>query len=247
MSSMLGRMQVVLSRRNVVFAVFAAALLLAAVLVAVITSGSDDDGAVEVETGAPLPGADETNALLADIPQDGIELGSPDAPVTLVEFADLQCPFCAQYSVDVFPTLVEEYVRPGQVKMIFRGLAFIGEDSEKALRAAFAAGEQNRLWHVADLLYRNQGAENSGWVSDEVLRALGPSIPGLDVDAMLAAVDSSTADAEIAAAAEAAESAQVRGTPAFLLGRSDAQLQPLEVSRLEPDEFRTAIDALLES
>jgi protein-disulfide isomerase len=238
-------MQVVTSRRNLVFAVIAGALLVAAILVGVITAGSGDDGAVEVETGAPLPAADETRALLADVPQDGIELGSPDAPVTLVEFADLQCPFCAQYSVDVFPTLVEEYVRPGRVKMIFRGLAFIGEDSEKALRAALAAGEQDRLWHVTDLLYRNQGGENSGWVSDEVLRALGPSIPGLDVDAILAATDSSTVDGEITAAAEAAESAQVSGTPAFLIGRADGQLQPLEVSRLEPDEFRTAIDAAL--
>jgi protein-disulfide isomerase len=242
---MLGRMQVVTSRRNLVFAVFAAALILAAVLVAVITAGSGDDGAVEVETGAPLPGADETRALLADIPQDGIALGSPDAQVTLVEFADLQCPFCAKYSVDVFPTLVEEYVRPGQVRMIFRGLAFIGEDSEKALRAALAAGEQDRLWHVTDLLYRNQGGENSGWVGDEVLRALGPSIPGLDVDAMLAAADSPAVEAEMTAAADAAENAQVRGTPAFLIGPADGQLQPLEVSQLEPDEFRAAIDAAL--
>jgi protein-disulfide isomerase len=238
-------MQVVTSRRNLLFAVLAGALLVAAVAVGILTAGSGDDGAVEVETGAPLPGADETNALLADIPQDGIELGSPDAPVTLVEFADLQCPFCAQYSVDVFPTLVEEYVRPGRVKMVFRGLAFIGEDSEKALRAALAASEQDRLWHVTDLLYRNQGGENSGWVSDDVLRALGPSIPGLDVDAMLASTDSSAVDGEISAAAEAAESAQVSGTPAFLIGPADGQLQPLQPSRLEPDEFRTAIDAAL--
>jgi protein-disulfide isomerase len=243
---MLGRMQVVTSRRNLVFAVVVGALLLAAVLVGVLTAGSDDDGAVDVETGAPLPGAAETSALLADIPQNGIELGRPDAPVTLVEFADLQCPFCAQYSVDIFPTLVEEYVRPGRVKMVFRGLAFIGEDSEKALRAALAAGEQDRLWHVTDLLYRNQGGENSGWVTDEVLRALGPSFPGLNVDAMLAATDSSAVDREVAAAAEAAEAAEIGGTPSFLIGRGDGELQPLEVTRLEPDEFRTAIDAVLE-
>ena len=242
---MLGRMQVVLSRRNLVFAVFATALLLAAVLVAVITSGSDDDGAVEVETGAPLPGADETNALLADIPQDGIELGDADAPVTLVEFADLQCPFCAQYSVDVFPTLVEEYARPGEVKMVFRGLAFIGEDSEKALRAALAAGEQDRLWHVADLLYRNQGGENSGWVSDDVLRALGPSLPGLDVDAMLGATGSPAVEREITAAADAARTAQIRGTPGFLIGAAGAELEPLVLERLEADEFRAALDAAL--
>ena len=71
-------------------------------------------------------------------PRTGTAIGSPDAPVTLVEFADLQCPFCAQWATDAFPDLVEEYVRPGRLRIEFRGLAFIGPDSEKALRAALS-------------------------------------------------------------------------------------------------------------
>jgi protein-disulfide isomerase len=236
-------------RRNLVLAVAGAAVILAAILVAVlvVTSGDSDDPPAEVSPAAALPGADETRSLLANIPQDGIALGRPDAPVTLVEFADLQCPFCAQFAVDVLPTLIDEYVRPGRVRVVFRGLAFIGEDSEKALRAALAAGQQDRLWHVTDLMYRNQGGENSGWVGDDFLRALGPSVPGLDVDAMLAATESPAVDEEITAANAAAESAQVQGTPSFLLGRAGAELSPLEVSSLEPDEFRAAIDAQLGS
>jgi protein-disulfide isomerase len=103
----------------------------------------------------------ERDALFRGIPQDGIVLGSPHAPVTLVEYADLQCPDCAQWARDAFPTIVKEYVRAGRVRIVFRGLSFIGADSDAALRAALAAGQQARLWDVVHGLFVQQGAENA--------------------------------------------------------------------------------------
>ena len=66
--------------------------------------------------------------------------------------------------------------------MVFQGIAFIGPDSEKALRYVTAAGQQDRLWNVSELIYRNQGTENSGWVTNAFLRSVGAGVPGLDVD-----------------------------------------------------------------
>ena len=63
--------------------------------------------------------------LLKGIPQDGISLGSAKAPVRVLEFADLQCPFCRQATLDVLPNVIKRYVRPGQVRMEFHALAFI--------------------------------------------------------------------------------------------------------------------------
>ena len=63
------------------------------------------------------------------IPQDGVALGDPDAPITLVEFADLQCPFCAEWAIEALPVYVEDYVRTGQMRIEFRPLTFIGNDS----------------------------------------------------------------------------------------------------------------------
>ena len=71
---------------------------------------------------------------------------------------------------------------------------FIGPDSDKALRAVYAAGLQGHLWEALDLLYKSQGAENSGWVTDDLLRSVGASIPGFDTEKMFADMSSPEVD-----------------------------------------------------
>jgi protein-disulfide isomerase len=185
----------------------------------------------------------QPTTLFRGVPQDGIALGNPDAPLTLVEYADLQCPYCAEWARDVLPAIVDEYVRPGHVRLVFRGLYFLGPDSEKALRAALAAAEQDRLWDVVHGLYRSQGAENSGWVTDELLRSLTHS--GVDTRRMLARTGSSVVERELSAAANAAEQAQVPGTPYFQAGRTGGPPEPLQVTSSDAAAFRVALDALL--
>lgn len=231
-----------MTRARLLLLVGVAAVLIAGVLigVSVLVVGSDDDGGGGGRS--QLQGAAETQRLLAGVPQNGVLLGRPKAPVTLVEFADLQCPYCRDWNRQTLPVLVEEYVRTGKLRIVFGGVAFIGPDSEAGLRAALAAGEQNRLWNVVDLLYRHQGAENGGWVTEELVRKAGSSVPGLDVDEMLARRDSAAVSGEIAAIAQAASRAGVSGTPSFGIGPTGQALQPLRVSALGPAQFRAAID-----
>ena len=119
------------SGRSVVLA-FGIAIAVAVALVAVARLGR----------GAALAPATETPVVdLSGIPQDGRTLGAPDANVTLVEWADPQCPACRLYTEEFFPTVVDEYVRPGRVKTEFRGFPFIGDDSLKAYRFLLAAGD----------------------------------------------------------------------------------------------------------
>lgn len=234
--------------RLIVLAAVVAALVVGAVVAAAViaTSGDDDGGGRGgAATGVVLPGAEETSALLEGIPQDGAVLGAPDAPVTLVEYADMQCPFCAQWATDAFPDLVEEYVRPGRLRIEFRGMAFIGPDSEKALRAVLAAADERRLWHVAELLFQNQGGENSGWVSDELLDAVGASA-GLDVGAWRDRFDSDAVDQALQEDADAANAAEIRSTPSFQLGPTGGTLERVEVQSLDAEGLRPSIDALLE-
>jgi protein-disulfide isomerase len=183
---------------------------------------------------------------LTGIPQEGIVLGSPEAGVTLIEYADLQCPACRSYTESQFPEIVNSYVRPGRVKTEFRGLAFIGPDSETALRWVLAAGLQNSLWQLQEALYRNQGGENSGWVTEELLRRLAAEIPGLDADRVLTDAQGEEVQALVVESAAQANGAGVRGTPTLAIQVGDG-----EATMLEPgiglSELTAALDEALGS
>jgi protein-disulfide isomerase len=203
----------------------------AAAAVAVLVAVSAGSGRPAASSSGPAAGADATRTLLAGIPQHGIVLGDPKAPVRVVEFADLQCPFCREYTLTVFPGLVRRYVRPGKVRLEFRALAFIGPDSVRAARVAEAAGLQDRLWNVVDLAYRNQGRENSGWATDATLRGVAAAVPGLDAGRVFAQRDGAAVTATLNAAARAAQRSGVTGTPTFLVGRGSA-LQAVDAAGL---------------
>ena len=142
--------------------------------------------------------------------------------MTLVEYADLQCPYCADWAVGALPVLVDEYVRSGKLRIVFRGLAFLGAESDTALRTAVAAGRQNKLWDVVHALYERQGAENSGWVTESLLAEVAP---GVDVDERHA----DWVSKEIERSAAAARAAGLSGTPAFQVGRTGGRLRLVEV------------------
>ena len=95
--------------------------------------------------------------------------------MTLVEFADLQCPFCKEFADNVTPRLIQDYVRTKKLRIQFQPLTFIGPDSEKAARYAIGSGGQNKLWNFVELFYRNQGTENTGYVTDEFVHKIGCS------------------------------------------------------------------------
>jgi protein-disulfide isomerase len=222
------------SNAQLVRGAFAAAFTAAAALIAVSLIGAQDTHSTPPPANTPsVVGARETEAIFRGIPQDGIVLGSPNAPVTVVEYADLQCPYCALWAHDALPQIVERYVRPGHVRIVFHGLAFIGPESESALRAALAAGRQAKLWNLVHLLYANQGHENAGWVTDDFLRQLGDAIRGFEPQAMLAGRSLPAAERAMAAAAAAAQRARIPGTPAFEVGPSGGTLERVDVGDLE--------------
>ena len=165
--------------------------------------------------------------------------------MTLVEYADLQCPYCAQWARETLPVLVDDYVATGKLRIVFRGLAFIGPDSDKALRTAIAAGQDDHLWDVVHGLYASQGAENSGWVTDELVGEIAAGVPGLDGEKLLSARWESAVDPELRRAAAAAERAGVHGTPAFQVGPTGGRLELVQVELARPDGIVPAIEAVL--
>jgi protein-disulfide isomerase len=221
-----------------------AVVLITAVTLTAILIGADDE-----RTSGPTPHASSIDSvgtpeqsLLARIEQHGTALGSPRAPVTLVEYADLQCPYSAEWAREALPTLIEDYVRPRKLRIVFHGLALIGADSDEALRAAIAAGQDDHLWDIVHGLYENQGAENAGWVTDELVKAIAAGVPGLDAERLLETRWEQGVEDEMERAAVAAQAAGVSGTPAFQLGSTGGRLRLLEVPSLGPEGIVPAIE-----
>jgi protein-disulfide isomerase len=231
------------SRRRLIIALAAAAVLAAALIGAGLLTGGGGKGGAG--SGGAVVGGAATAKLLAGIPQQGTTLGSPNAPYTLAEYADLQCPYCGVWARDVLPAVVRDYVRPGNVKIEFRGLAFVGSDSLTALETALGAVSQNRFWNVLDLLFRNQGSENTGWVTDSLVRSVLRAVPGLDAAQVLAERDGSAVTARVSSAAQLAALAAVNSTPTFELGLTGGSLQRLDFGSLDVSSFTAALDAAM--
>jgi protein-disulfide isomerase len=227
-------------RRTQLAVVAAAAALVVAVMIAVSLAGVSD------ATHPPGPGerpagAADVSARFAGIPQHGAALGDPRAPVTLVEFADLQCPFCAEWDRKVLPSVLER-VRSGQVRLVLRPLAFIGPDSATAAHLVAAAAQQDKMWPLVDLLYRNQGKENSGYLTTAFQRRIASAVPGLDVDRALAARDTPAAAQLTQTATREAQTARIASTPSFLAGPRGETLRAVKTDSFEPGEFLAALD-----
>jgi protein-disulfide isomerase len=201
------------TRRAQALALLLTAIVLVIVALAVFTGASTSD----LAPGKPVPGAAQTLALFAGIPQHGPLLGFSTAPLTLVELGDLQCPACSEFAQQTLPEIVARYVRTGRLRLRFEALTSIGPDSLRAARMAVALGEQGRLWELVELIYRNQGAENTSYVTDRYLSALAEAIPGVDLARALRERDSAAVEAQISLARAQARAFGVQSTPSFLL------------------------------
>jgi protein-disulfide isomerase len=218
---------------------------LAAVVVAgaiLLSSGGDDNPGA---AGAPQASASANEDVYAGIPQNGMRLGKAHAPATLVEIADLQCPFCARYSVQALPTIVKDYVRPVRLSYELRLRSFLGRDSVRAAGAAAEAAKEDRLYQFADVFYRNQGPENSGYADSAFMRKIAGQVPGLDAEKVVAAANDPLAYPAVRANEQFAREIGSTGTPDFYV-RKGGRLVQLAPQGTSPDAYEAAIDAALQ-
>lgn len=195
---------------------------------------------------SPTDDSDTVSALLADIAQSANTLGEPAAPVTLEYFGDLECPFCRDFSLGVLPSIIQRWVRKGELRISYRALQTATSDPDVFVAqqvAALAAGKQDKAWHFVETFYAEQGEEGSGYVTETYLDGIARQIPSLDLARW--ATDRKNAELvqEIAGDAEAAGSAGLSGTPSFLLGASGGTMRTF--SPTDQRSFDAAIEGLV--
>jgi protein-disulfide isomerase len=149
------------------------------------------------------------------IGEEPTQLGAADAPVTVVEFTDYQCPFCKRFIQTTFPLLKRDYIDTGKVRWIVRDLPLgFHANANKAALAAHCAGDQGKYWEMRDILFRNNA--NLG---NEKLPGYAREI-GLDGKAFDACLSSDRHQAQIDQSSREANLIRVTGTPSFIIGKT---------------------------
>ncbi len=195
-------------------AAFAAVAVIVALIVISQSAGDDDGGG---DTPSNVRGAAQVASELQGISQDGQTLGDAGAPVTITEFGDPQCPVCAAFAEQIAPQLIGDEVRSGAATLTYEPYLIIGPDSEPAMKAVLAAGEQGRFWTYLQLFYANQGEENSGYVTDDFLTKIARAAGIADIDQWDQSRDDSQWDAVLAKGTRDAEAMGFNGTPSIVV------------------------------
>jgi protein-disulfide isomerase len=203
--------------------------LVAAVLVAVSLAarGGEDSGAGAAEE----PGGTTSDGPVAEVvepeqealpdmarrePDDPMAAGPADAPVSLVVYSDFQCPFCAMWSEQTQPTMLER-AEAGDLRIEWRDINVFGQESLTSARAAYAAGLQDQYVEYHDALFEGGEKRPAGELDEESLIELAAEL-GLDTERFTADLRSEEVASAVAANQDEAASLGVYSTPAFLLG-----------------------------
>ncbi len=190
-------------------------------------------------------GALATNEAIMKLGARDAILGAQNAPVTIIEYGDYQCPFCAQFFSQTEPQIIANYVNSGKVKIVFRNFPFLGPESTAAAQAAECANDQGKLWPYHDALYaakvgdeQKGGGENDGFYNRALFVKLAQGL-GLNMTTFTSCVDTNKNASLVAQERAAATAAGINSTPSFFVnGTSVLGAQPYA-------DFAQVIDAAL--
>lgn len=181
---------------------------------------------------APAQPSQPPQALTAKLNIEGLQvLGRKDAPLTLVEFSDYQCPFCRAFHTGAFEQIKKEWIDTGKLRLISWDLPLeFHSNAAKAALAARCAGEQNKFWEMRDQLI-----SNAAQLEGEAIVGYARQVPQLDLERFKGCLGSNKYSSEIKKAADLASAQGISGTPSFLLGKTNGdQLDGVVIVGAQP-------------
>ncbi|HEX4518367.1 MAG TPA: thioredoxin domain-containing protein [Gaiellaceae bacterium] len=194
-----------------------------------------------------LPGSTDVRALYKGIPQSGVVLGSPKAPATLTEFIDLQCPDCKMFELEQMPTIVQKYVRSGKLDIRMEPWSILSApDSPRGQAATLAASLQNKGFQFAQMLYLNQGVENTGWLTEDMVGTAASSVDGLDPRRVLDDQTSSRVKAGVSDVDTAASAQNFTGTPTILLNHKGQKAHVVSLGVPDAATLQSQIESAIQ-
>jgi protein-disulfide isomerase len=142
-------------------------------------------------------------------------LGKNDAPLTLVEFTDFQCPFCGRFETTTFPEIKKNYIDTGNVRFILRDLPLdFHPFALKAAQSVHCAGDQGKYWEMKELVFKNQNK-----IDVDALASYAKDL-SLNGDTFKSCMADGKHLKEIGDEAKYAQSLGISGTPTFVIGKA---------------------------
>jgi len=184
-------------------AVVGAGAVALVVVFILIGGGGGSDGQVDI------PGR--------TVSTEGRTIGPADARVTVDEYSDFQCPFCARAAESMVPKIEDQYVTDGRVRLVYHPMGMIGDESVWSAEAAECANEQGKFWDYHDKLYENQEGENQGAFAIDNLKRFAQEM-GLDTQTFNQCIDSHKYEALVKAETQEALEKGITSTPTFVIG-----------------------------
>jgi protein-disulfide isomerase len=186
---------------------------------------------------------------MAALMDDDMRLGLDSAPIVIVEFSDLQCPFCRKWFVESYPSIKKDYIDTGKVQLVFRDFPLsFHPAAEKSAEAVECAADQDKGWELHDKIYAEQSKQGSGTISFSVddIKSWAAQVSGLDMTLFNDCLDSGKYVQEVQKDLNDGAAAGVGGTPSFLIGKRDGS-RIVPVSGAQPySVFKSTIDQLLQ-
>ena len=171
-------------------------------------------------------------------------IGSPSAPITIVEFGDYQCHQCYNWFHNTKPAIFQNYVDTGKVNLVFVDLAFLGRDSPKAAQASYCAEDQGKYWEYHNQLYISQESKiDNGWANPERLKSFAFSL-GLDSELFDSCLDSGKYAKRVQSNIAEAKKFGVSGTPTFFIVGPNGQQEKL-VGAQPYSVFTQVLDSMI--
>jgi protein-disulfide isomerase len=237
------------------------AVAVIAVVIAVSSSGGGTPKPVKANTAASKAVVTAVSNELAGIPESGETLGSPSAPVTITEYADLECPVCDSFALPTnrnnsdgqpgsgyLAQLINQYIRPGKAKIVYRSLETATGNGPNASEwvpqqeAAYAAGLQDKAWYYIELFYYEQQSEGSAYVNQSYLQGIAQQVPGLSYSSWAANSRSSALAAQVTSDGQSAQAKGFVYTPTLVIQGPKGQAQPIQSLPTSYGEITSAIN-----
>jgi protein-disulfide isomerase len=224
--------------KSTMFLLTIGAIAVAAVLVGVVFFSSRGSGGPSSTIQEPLVFTPTASA-------DGLALGSATAPVTMQVWSDFQCPACDAFAKGTEVDIIDKYVTTGQVRLVYEDVWFIGAsqgntESLDSAAAARCSAEQGKFWPYHDYLFSNQGKENGGWVTRELIDGIAQRV-GLDMGAFKACYEAGEAHQQVKDNTALSQKVPISGTPTIVLNGTPYQSQYIPTAA----QLSVEIDRLL--